>query len=76
MSKITVDVPDNVLGEEKAKEIKSLRSKVKRLENENKKLKSNLAEKEELVAGAMSLKRAAMDAFQLYEGDDWKSWDM
>lgn len=74
MSRISVNVPDSVLGEEKAKEIASLRAKNKRLETKVKTLEAKLASGKHIVEQCKELRSLVADKMNLYEDwelDDW-----
>ena len=67
MSRITVDVPDNVLGQEKAKELQALRGKVTRLERKVKGLEQEVARRQRAYEAARNLREFVKDNFDLYD---------
>jgi predicted RNase H-like nuclease (RuvC/YqgF family) len=66
MARLSVDVPDSVLGEEKAKELKSLKTKVVRLETKTRDLERQLKERDRERIAYNNLRSFLQDNFDLY----------
>jgi uncharacterized coiled-coil protein SlyX len=69
MSRLTVEIPDKVIEEEKLKELKALRSKVKRQDIVIKDLRKRLAEGQDAIDKANNLRTLVRDNYGFY--DEW-----
>lgn len=69
-TKVVVKIPDDIVGKEVAKQIKSLEGKIKRLEDKNDKLVAELNTNMEIVKKAQNIMKAVKDIGEFFDWDE------
>lgn len=67
MARLSVDVPDSILGVEKAKELASARKKIVKLEGKIRELEATASEAKRAVEAFTTLRMFLAEQFDLYE---------
>lgn len=71
MARINVDIPDSILGEEKAKELAQARKRIRTLEERVAKLEQTHQQAKEAVTSYRALRSVVAETLDLYEDYPW-----
>ena len=71
MARLSVDVPDSILAEEKAKELQTARRRIKTLERQVADLRKTHEEAKTAIKSYRNFRSIVADSLDLFEDYDW-----